>query len=182
MFDELSITARICAAIGATVALFATFLPWYSYEVVLPAAGAVHVFSLTATLWAFTTLAPILLVVGAGLTLILVAVAPERVFGPAAVLFGIGILAYAIVRCFDIPHLGVLLVGPNGAARLATITQLEGGTFVAIGGGAMMLLGGLAALSATKRADVPVEERARATGVPGAPGTTGTPGAAHPAS
>ena len=37
-----------------------TFLPWYSFQVILPVARVVHIFSVTTTLWGFTTLAPII--------------------------------------------------------------------------------------------------------------------------
>ncbi|MCW3032864.1 MAG: hypothetical protein JWM60_1209 [Solirubrobacterales bacterium] len=174
MFDDTNLSSRLCAAIGATAALFATFLPWYSYEVVLPTTRTIHVFTVTATLWGLETLAPILIVVGAVVSLVLVGAAvPGRILGAIVGLIGLAILVYGIVRCFDIPNLGVVLLSPVGAARLSAITQLEGGPFVELGGGALILLGGIGAM-ASRWVDVPVEVRPSSTGWSGNPSTPHT--------
>ena len=53
------------------MALFATVVPWYAFEVVLPLGHVIHILAVITTLWGFTTLAPILIIVGAFLALIL---------------------------------------------------------------------------------------------------------------
>jgi hypothetical protein len=174
MFDDMSLSSRICAAVGATVALFATFLPWYSYEVVIPIPPTLHVFAVTTTLWGFTTLAPILIIVGATVALIFLGAAGDRLAGAAVGLLGLGVLVYAVVRCFDIPSLGVVLLPAAIAARVAAVTQLEGGPFVELVGGAMMAIGGLGALFASRVTSVPVERTAPG-GWRETPGSAGTP-------
>jgi hypothetical protein len=143
MFDDIRIPLRLSAAVGATIALFSTFLPWYAFGVVFPTGGLLHVFSVTTTLWGWTTLAPILIIVGATIALIVTAAVPARIAGIAIALIGLGIAAYAIVRCFDIPNLAIR--GPSGARA---VTELEGGPFLAIAGGVMLFVGGLGELIA----------------------------------
>ena len=48
-------------------------------------------------------------------------------------------MVYSIVRCFDIPNLGVQTL-PGG---LRAVTQLEGGPFIELSGGLLLVLGGL---------------------------------------
>jgi hypothetical protein len=139
MFDDLRIPLRLLAAVGATIALFSTFLPWYSFGVVIRGGGeVVHVFSVTTTLWGWTTLAPILLVATAAVALTFTAVVPGRISGVVMALVGLGIAVYAIVRCFDIPNLAI-----HGPAGIRAVTELEGGPFVAIAGGVMLVIGGI---------------------------------------
>jgi hypothetical protein len=141
MFDDLRIPLRLCAAVGATIALFSTFLPWYAFGVALPGREIVHVFAVTTTLWAWTTLAPILIVAASVAALIFTAVVPGRLAGAVIALVGVGITVYAIVRCVDVPNLAI-----HGAAGVRVATDLEGGPFVAIAGGVMLVLGGVGEL------------------------------------
>jgi hypothetical protein len=143
MFDDIRIPLRLSAAVGATIALFSTFLPWYAFGVVFPTGELLHVFSVTTTLWGWTTLAPILIIVGATVALIVTAAVPARIAGIAIALIGLGIAAYAIVRCFDVPNLAIR--GPAGAHA---VTELEGGPFLAIAGGVMLFVGGVGELIA----------------------------------
>jgi hypothetical protein len=138
MFDELKIPLRLSAAVGATFALFSTFLPWYAFGVVIPGAEVPHIFAVTTTLWGWTTLAPILIVAGSVLALIFTALVPGRTAGAVIALVGLGVTAYAVVRCVDIPGLSV-----RGTRGAHTLTELEGGPFVAIAGGVMLLVGGI---------------------------------------
>lgn len=147
MFEDFKIVSRVCGAVGASVVLLATFLPWYSFEVVLPVRGTqLHFFDVTSTLWGFTTLAPILVVVGAIVALVLLAAGEGRLTGIVTALIALAILVYAVVRCFDLPSLGVALVGPNGVIATKAITTLEGGPFLAIAGGLMLAIGALGSL------------------------------------
>ncbi len=147
MFEDFKIASRVCAAVGASLALLATFLPWYSFEVVLQVRGTpLHFFALTSTLWGFTTLAPILVLVGASVALVLLAIDEGRLMGLVTALIALAILVYSAVRCFDLPRLGVALVGPHGVVATKAVTALEGGPFVAIAGGLMLAIGALGSL------------------------------------
>jgi lysylphosphatidylglycerol synthetase-like protein (DUF2156 family) len=147
MTEEMKMASRICAAIGATVAVFATFLPWYSFAVVLPAPGTIGVFDVTSTLWGVTTLAPILIAVGAVGALTLVALADaSRPAGVVTLVIALAILVYGIVRCFVIPDLGVAAVTARGAVAARAATSLEGGPFVEIGGGLLLAIGAIGML------------------------------------
>jgi hypothetical protein len=143
MFDDIKIPLRLSAAVGATIALFATFLPWYSFGVVLSTGEVVHLFAVTTTLWGLTTVAPTLIVVGAAVALILTAVLDARITGVVVGLIGLAIAAYAIVRLFDIPNLAIHARGARA------VTELEGGPFVALAGGIMLLIGGIGELIAS---------------------------------
>jgi hypothetical protein len=141
MFDDLRIPLRLSAAVGATIALFSTFLPWYAFGVVVPRTEIVHMFAVTTTLWGWTTLAPILILAGAVVALIFTAVVPGRIAGAVIAVIGLAIATYATVRCFDIPNLAIR--GPGG---VRAVTELEGGPFVAIAGGVMLVVGGVGEL------------------------------------
>jgi hypothetical protein len=148
MFDDIKIPLRLSAAVGATIALFATFLPWYSFAVVLPTREVIHIFAVTTTLWGLTTLAPILIVVGAAVALVFTAAVDGRVAGVVVALIGLGITTYAIFRCFEVPNLGI----HGGPPGIRAITELEGGPFVALAGGIMLIVGGVGELIASPAA------------------------------
>jgi hypothetical protein len=141
MFDDLKIPLRLSAAVGATFALFATFLPWYSFGAAFPTPEVVHIFAVTTTLWGLTTVAPLLMVVGAAVALIFTAVLDGRITGMVVGLIGLGVTVYAIVRLFEVPNLGIRW--PGG---VRAVTELEGGPFVALAGGIMLLIGGIGEL------------------------------------
>lgn len=175
----MRIASRVCGAVGATIALFGTLLPWYSFGVVAPAGRFVQVFAVTTTLWGFTTLAPTLIVAGAVFALVLLIATDGRLAGALIGLVGLGILAYGVVRCFDLPHLGVTAVSAGGAIALRTITQLEGGPFVELAGGLMLVAGALGHMW-----PVPAELEApelEAREAAARSGWTHDSGAAHPA-
>jgi hypothetical protein len=141
MFDDVKIPLRLSAAVGATVAIFATFLPWYSFGGVFGTAEALHIVAVTTTLWGLTNLAPILIVLGGAVALIFTAVLDGRITGMVVSLIGLGIAAHAVVRLVEIPQLGIR--GPRG---VRAVTELEGGPFVALVGGLMLLIGGVGEL------------------------------------
>jgi hypothetical protein len=147
MTEEMKMGARVCAAIGAAVAVFATFLPWYSFAVVLPAPRTIGVFDVTSTLWGVTTLAPILIAVGSVVALTLVAIADDsRPAGVLTLVIALALLAYGIVRCFVIPDLGVAAVTARGIVAARAATSLEGGPFVEIGGAVLLATGAIGML------------------------------------
>jgi hypothetical protein len=127
----------LATAIGAAITLLSTVLPWYSFDVVLPVPGIVHVFAVTVSLWGVTTVAPILFLAGALVALFLAAAVDWRLAGAVIGLIGVGIAVYAIVRWVEIPKLGITLApGPVPA-----ITQVEAGPFAALAGGVILVVG-----------------------------------------
>jgi hypothetical protein len=143
MFEDGRVAARVCAGAGASIALFATFLPWYSFEVVLPTGRFIHVFAVTTTLWGFTTVAPILLIAGSVAAVAVAGAFYGRLAGPLLALMGLAILVYGVVRCFDVPNLGIGLFSPVGIREAGAVTELEGGPFVELGGGLLIVIGAL---------------------------------------
>lgn len=144
MFDDSRRFLTITAGIGAAMALFSTVLPWYSFNVILPVVRVVHVFAVTTTLWGFTTLAPILIVVGAFVAIVATGFLPRPAANGIAVVIALAMLVYAIIRCLDVPNLGVEIL-PGG---IPAITELEGGPFILIGGSLLIFLGALGDLFA----------------------------------
>jgi hypothetical protein len=141
MINDSRALARGLGALGATLAVIATFLPWYSFDVVVPARPLVHIFSVPITLWGLTTIAPVLILVGAVAALVCLAMIDSRVAGIVEALVGLGITAYAVVRCFDIPNLGFHLADASPGINAGTV--LEGGPILSIGAGLMLLMGSL---------------------------------------
>jgi hypothetical protein len=133
---------RGLGALGATIAVLATFFAWYSFEVVLAAGGAARLFVVPVTLWDLTTLAPVLITVGAIVALFCLAMVDSRVAGVVTALIGLGITIYAFVRLFDVPSLGV-----RDAAALArgvrATTTVDGGVPLELVAGIMLMLGSL---------------------------------------
>jgi hypothetical protein len=141
MINDSRALARGLGALGATLAVIATFLPWYSFDVVAPAGPFVRTFAVPITLWGLTTIAPVLILVGAVVALVCIAMIDSRVSGIVEALVGLGITAYAAVRCFDIPNLGVHLANASPGIKAATV--LESGPILSIGAGLMLLMGSL---------------------------------------
>ena len=110
-------TTHILAVVGAVVVFVATAVSWYTHDVsVGTQTGQVaYSSSKSYTLWDLTTLAPVLLVIGAALGAALLLFAPSssaRAAAAVAGLLGLGITAYCVVKCSDFPDLG-----PTGAVR-----------------------------------------------------------------
>lgn len=176
MSSDTRAALRGLGILGATVAGLTTFLPWYVFEVVLPVGGVTHVFAVPITLWGLTTLAPILIVVGAAVALLCLSFVRARWASAVAAVIGLGISAYAVVRCFDVPSFGVdLLPASSGLPRAKT--QLEGGPILAIGGGLMLLAGSLADLLAPRRREAATPATATPAATPAEGGVPFEPGA-----
>ncbi|HWF36350.1 MAG TPA: hypothetical protein VG295_13310 [Solirubrobacteraceae bacterium] len=133
------ISLTFTTAVGAGIAVLATVLPWYSFDVILPVAGVIHVFAVTVTLWGLTTLAPILILAGAVVALIFAAAVEWRLAGLVTGLIGTAICVYAVVRWLDIPSLGIKTL----AVPVPAITQVEAGPFAALAGGVILLVGAI---------------------------------------
>ena len=154
-------TSHVLAIVGAVVVFVATAITWYTRDVSFAtnATGVGYSSSKSYSLWDLTTLAPVLLVIGAALGGALVLFAPPsaaRIAGATAGLFGLGITAYCIVKCFDLPDFGptgavnsfIPVPGGSGVAVSAQAsTVLNAGPFVGIVGGLLLVAGavGLAA-------------------------------------
>jgi hypothetical protein len=162
MLTDTRLTLRILAAVAGATAIFATLLPWYSFDVVLPAPGIVHVFAVTTTLWGLTTLAPILIVLAAVVALALALVGEGPITDAVVGLIGAAIIVYAVARCLDVPALGI----PRGrtAGVIPAITQVDGGPFVELSAGALLAAGALMDLFASGLSTHGVRRSARAHG------------------
>jgi hypothetical protein len=148
-------TTHVLGLIGAVVVFVATAITWYTHDISVAAqAGQVGFKSSNAyTLWDFTTLAPVLLVIAAGVGAVLLFVpsSAARTAGTAAGIVGLAIAAYCVVRMFDFPDLGTtggvngLVPLGSGAVSVAAhaSTTLGAGPFIGLLGGALMAMGGL---------------------------------------
>ena len=150
-------TTHVLAIVGAVVVFVATAISWYTRDVSFAtnAAGVGYASSKSFTLWDLTTLAPVLLVVGAALGAALVTFSTAssgRVASLLAGLAGLGITAYCVVKCFDVPDLGptgsvnsfLPIQGGTGVGVTAQAsTTLDAGPFVGIVGGLLMVAGAL---------------------------------------
>jgi hypothetical protein len=148
-------TAHVMEIVGAVVVFIATAITWYTHDVSFATSvdGVGYASSKSYALWDLTTLAPVLLVVaaalGAGL-LLLSTPASGRAAATVAGLFGLAIVAYSVVKCFDLPDLGPtgdvtgFLPVPGGAGAGASAhasTTVNAGPFVGIVGGLLIVTG-----------------------------------------
>jgi hypothetical protein len=142
-------TTHILGIVGAVVVFVGTAVSWYTYDAAAEAASGQVAYSITKTytLWDVTTLAPVLLVIGAAVGAAVLLFAPAtsaRAAARVAGLLGLGIAAYCVVKCFDIPDLGptgsVAIPIPGVAAGVSATasTTLNAGPFVGIVGGLLM--------------------------------------------
>ena len=150
-------TSHVLAIVGAVVVFVATAISWYTHDVSFAtnAGGVGYSSSKSFTLWDLTTLAPVLLVVAAALGASLVTFSTPssaRVAALLAGLAGLGITAYCVIKCFDIPDLGptgavnsfLPVQGGSGLGVSAhASTTLDAGPFVGILGGLLMAAGAL---------------------------------------
>jgi hypothetical protein len=165
-------TTHVFAIVGAVVVFIATAISWYTRDVSFGtnAGGVGYASSRSYSLWDLTTLAPVLVVVaavvGAGIVLF-ASPAAARTAGAIAGLLGLGITAYCVVKCFDLPDFG-----PTGAVRsflpvqggsgigisADASTGLDAGPFVGILGGLFIVAG---ALGLPSKAPEPVSRERR---------------------
>jgi len=148
-------TTHVLAIVGAVVVFVATAISWYTRDVSFATNAAAVGFasSKSYTLWDLTTLAPVLLVIGAAAGAGLVLFTPSRsarVAGAIAGLLGLGITAYCVVKLFDLPDFGPtgavnsFLPVPGGAGvgvSAHASTVLDAGPFVGILGGLLLVAG-----------------------------------------
>jgi hypothetical protein len=143
-----STLSRILGTLGAVVVAVSTFVSWYEFDVVLRVGRAVQVFRVPVDLWGPSPVAGLVLLaasVGAVALLNLPTSVPPRQAAFAAVLVGAGITVVALVRLFDVPDLGFAsLAPPRGTVRAET--HLDGGPFLAFGGGLVLTAGAVGAL------------------------------------
>jgi hypothetical protein len=147
-------TTHVLAIVGAVVVVVATAITWYTRDVSFASnvGGVGFASSKSYSLWDLTTLAPVLLVVGAavGAGLVLFSTpSSARVAALVSGLIGLGIAAYCVVKCFDIPDFGPtgdvngIIPGAGVGASAHASTVLNAGPFVGILGGALMVAAAL---------------------------------------
>jgi hypothetical protein len=148
---------HVLAIVGAVIVVLATAISWYTRDVsfATDAAGVGYSSSKTYTLWDLTTLAPVLLVIAAGAGAGVVLFASSGSARPASAiagLLGLGITAYCVVKCFDLPDFGptgavnsfLPVQGGSGIGVSANAsTVLDAGPFVGILGGLFIVAGAL---------------------------------------
>jgi hypothetical protein len=133
---------RAFGALGSVLAVIATMLPWYSFDVIVAVQRIAHIFQVPESLWGVATVAPVLIVVGSVAALICLTFLDNRIAGIVTALVGVGIVAYGIYRCINIPALGVKPA--NAPANLQAATVLEAGPFISIAAGWMLTIAGIA--------------------------------------
>jgi hypothetical protein len=152
--DDRYLLARAFAFLGGMAAAVSTLIAWYDFEIVLDNGRITHLFEVPVNLWNENALAAALLL-GASLVAMALLVVPPAVGvrwpSIVASLIGVGILAYALIKCFDAPSLGIR--SPNHPAIQAR-TYIDGGPLLAIIGGVMIALGGLVVLVGVHRTAV----------------------------
>jgi hypothetical protein len=149
--------SHVLAIVGAVVVFVATAISWYTRDVSFAtnAAGVAFASSKSYTLWDLTTLAPVLLVVAAAVgadVVLFTSPGWARIAGGIAGLLGLGITAYCVVKCFDLPDFGPTgavnsFLPVQGGAGIGVSahasTVLDAGPFVGIVGGLLMVAGAL---------------------------------------
>jgi hypothetical protein len=137
---------RVLGIVGAAVVVVATGLSWYTQRSSLTIGGLVQHSSTGNSLWHVHTFAAWLLVAGAAVGVIALLLAASREWrgGMVTATAGLGIIVYGLVAMVDLPDLGsVAIVGPVAAVSVAT--SVDVGPFVAVLGGFLLTIGGLAA-------------------------------------
>jgi hypothetical protein len=146
-------TTHVLAIVGAVVVFVATAVTWYTRDVSFGTniGGVGYASSKSYTLWDLTTLAPVLLVVGAAVAAVAaLASSPRSSRAAAAIvgLLGLGITAYCVVKCFQLPDFGPtgevnsaipVPGGPAVGVSANASTVLDAGPFVGIVGGLLIL-------------------------------------------
>jgi hypothetical protein len=158
MPDYSSLLARTFGFLGAVAVAVSTLVAWYDYQVILATRPIVSLFEVPVDLWNLYPLAAALLLGGALVAMALLAIPPAiapRTPSLVAALIGLGIAVYGVVRCFDVPDLGIHAGPRNG---VAAHTAIDAGPLLALVGGLMIVVGSLVVAVAASRA------AARATG------------------
>jgi hypothetical protein len=151
--------------LGAAIVVTSTFVSWYTFDVAVSIAGVADVFVVPVTLWNYAPIAAALLVLAAVVGVALYALPPELASRPMRIgagVLGLAVAAYALYRCLDVPELGL----PAAAGR--TDTTVDGGPFLALGGGILQALGALPALMRKREEPGPGTPEERFERAPGA--------------
>lgn len=150
MSDHSRSRLKTFGTLGALLAIFSTFVAWYSFRAVFTV-PAIE-FWVPQSLWSLYPLAAALITAAAvgGIALMHArSLAPSRMVGATIALLGVAITVYSAVRIFDVPALGVTEVPrPAGYAPVEQDTQLDGGPFLSLAGGFLLALGSLPMLMA----------------------------------
>jgi hypothetical protein len=152
MPDYTSPLARIFGFLGAVAVALSTLVAWYDFEVIVEIGRIAHVFDVPVDLWSYDSLAAALILAGGIAAMALLAVPVEtwaRWTSVCAGLLGLGVAGYAVYRCFDKPDLGI---GAVSRAGVDARTFVDAGAFLAVVGGAMIVLGSLVVMVEAHRA------------------------------
>lgn len=137
---------RVLGMVGAVLVLVSTGLSWYAQRVTLTFGGLTQQTTSGLSLWDVRNVAAWALVAGAaiGVLALLLHASREWRGGMVAAVAGLGVMVYGAVAIVDLPALasGTLV---RGTAAAAVVTRLDVGPFVALLGGFLLLVGGLAA-------------------------------------
>jgi hypothetical protein len=139
-------TDRVIGKVGALTVFVASGLSWYSQQVTVRFGDLVDTFTTHSTVWEVRNVAAWLVCIAAaiGLGSLLVTPRREQIGGTVAAVAGFGISLYSFIALFVVPESGSLaLVGSH--VGTAVSTSVDVGPFVAILGGALLLIGGAAA-------------------------------------
>jgi hypothetical protein len=152
--------SSIFGVIGALVVIISTDVSWYSHDAVAagPPGTTLILINASYTLWAITTVAPVLLIIAAtfGAVALLVPASLTRAGGIVAAVAGAGITVYCLVRMFDFPNIGPHIPGVAG-------TVLDAGPFIGFTGGALIIVGAVGLLLGEAPERVPEARPATAT-------------------
>jgi hypothetical protein len=148
MSDSTRSMLRAFGALGASFAVFSTFVAWYTFTVAFDVPAAQFV--VPESLWSLYPAAAALLVAAAIVALVLAyvpALASRRAAGVVIAALGLAVTVYSAVRIFDIPPRSVFdTARPAQYGALEQATDLDGGPFLCLVGGGLMILGSLPVL------------------------------------
>jgi hypothetical protein len=142
---------RIVSLLGAILVLVATALTWYSRDVAVTIGATPANSSSGFSLWDLREVAAWLIAGAAvfGALMPVVLRVDERSAGRLTVFAGLGIVLYSAVAIFQVPALGSG-VFDTAFADVTVKTSIGVGPFLAIAGGILLSLGGIATAGDTQ--------------------------------
>jgi hypothetical protein len=148
---------RVLGIVGAVLVLVSTGLSWYAQRVTLTLGGLTQQTISGFSLWDVRNVAAWVLVAGAAVGVFALLLQPGREWrgGMAAAVAGLGIQVYSAVAMVDLPALASGTLA-RGSAAATVATRIDVGPFVALLGGLLLLVGGLAASNHAARAARPL--------------------------
>jgi tryptophan-associated transmembrane protein len=168
MRDSTRSMLRTYGALGAALVVFSTFVAWYSFRVAFDVPAAEFV--VPESLWSLYPLAAAFLVAGSIVALVCAyvpALASRRAAGVVIAALGIAVIVYSAVRIFDYPPRSLFdTARPAQYGALEQVTDLDGGPFLCLVGGGLLILGSLPVLVPPSRESASLAGRRPAMGGP----------------